>query len=688
MSLQRTEVQPLLPPSSKATTLVDLLRQRALHQPHRTAYIFLRDGESEESLTYGELDTRARAIAVQLQSTVAQGQRILLLYPSGLEFISAFWGGVYAGVVAVPAYPPRANRSLTRLQAIVSDAGAAAALTTDTILSRLDPLLKFTNELNELRWMTASSSEIEKLAEEWVAPGIDVNTLAFLQYTSGSTAAPKGVMVSHGNLLHNEELIRRVFRQSEESVIVGWLPLYHDMGLIGNVLQPLFLGAGCILFSPTTFLQQPYRWLEAISRYRATTSGGPNFAYDLCVAKISAAERATLDLSSWTTAFNGAEPIRAETLERFAHAFGPCGVRPEAFHPWYGLAEATLLVTGKLNSESPSVQAVDAKALEHNRVVKSSPGNEGARLLVGCGNLQTDQRIVVVNPETLAECRPDEVGEILISGPSNAHGYWNQPEATEQIFHARLAEGDQTTRFLRTGDLGFISDGELFITGRAKDLIIIRGRNHYPQDIELTVESSHKALRRGCGAAFSISVFGEERLVVMQELKPHQVSEANEAIRSIRTAIADEHELAPFAVVLIKTATIPKTSSGKIRRNEIGREFLSGTLSTIAEWRENERDADGPQPAELTATLPRTTEALVSWLKERLALATRINAAEIEVDHSIAIYGLDSLAAITLAHSIESELGVELQFTDLLQDISLNQLAALLSEKLKQGPVD
>ena len=333
MSLQRTEVQPLLPPSSKATTLVDLLRQRALHQPHRTAYIFLRDGESEESLTYGELDTRARAIAVQLQSTVAQGQRILLLYPSGLEFISAFWGCIYAGVVAVPAYPPRANRSLTRLQAIVSDAGAAAALTTDTILSRLDPLLKFTNELNELRWMTASSSEIEKLAEEWVAPGIDVNTLAFLQYTSGSTAAPKGVMVSHGNLLHNEELIRRVFRQSEESVIVGWLPLYHDMGLIGNVLQPLFLGAGCILFSPTTFLQQPYRWLEAISRYRATTSGGPNFAYDLCVAKISAAERATLDLSSWTTAFNGAEPIRAETLERFAHAFGPCGFRPEAFYP-------------------------------------------------------------------------------------------------------------------------------------------------------------------------------------------------------------------------------------------------------------------------------------------------------------------------------------------------------------------
>ena len=687
MSPERTEVQQIFPRDFKAVTLIDLLRERALHQPHRTAYTFLSDGQLEESLTYRELETRARAIAARLQTTVAQGQRVLLLYPSGLEYITAFCGCLYAGVIPVPAYPPRANRNLARLQSIVSDAQAEVALATSTIISRLQPLSALTKDLQALSWMTAPSDEIDKLADEWVEPDINANTIAFLQYTSGSTAAPKGVMVSHGNLLHNEELIRRVFQQNEESVIVGWLPLYHDMGLIGNVLQQLFLGAKCILFSPTTFLQQPYRWLEAISRYRATTSGGPNFAYDLCVEKITAAERATLDLSCWTTAFNGAEPIRPETLERFADAFGPCGFRPEAFYPCYGLAEATLLVTGKLNSEPPSIRAVDAKALQNNQVVESLPGTDGVRLLVGCGNVQADQTIVVVNPETKVECMPGQVGEILISGPGVALGYWNRPEESEEVFRARIAERNEAT-FLRTGDLGFISDGELFITGRAKDLIIIRGRNHYPQDIEQTVEISHPALRRGCGAAFSIEVSGEERLVVVQELKPHGTPEADEAISSIRTAIADEHEVAPFAVVLIKTATIAKTSSGKIRRNACREEFLSGVLSVIAEWRESERDAHGPQ-TEITTTLPRNTEELAGWLKERLAFTTRINASEIAVDQSIAIYGLDSFSAITLAHCIESELGVELPFTDLLKDTSINQFAALLSEQLKQrGVID
>ncbi|HEX2268273.1 MAG TPA: fatty acyl-AMP ligase, partial [Pyrinomonadaceae bacterium] len=420
MSLERTEVEQILPRDSKARTLIELLRQRALHQPLRTAYTFLSEGQSEECLTYGGLEIRARAIAARLQTTVAPGERVLLLYPSGLEYICAFWGCIYAGVVPVPAYPPRANRNLARLRSIVSDAQAVAALAGSAIISRLQPLLALTRELQSLHWMMAPNDELGKLAQEWVEPDIDANTLAFLQYTSGSTAAPKGVMVTHGNLLHNEELIRHVFRQSEESVIVGWLPLYHDMGLIGNVLQPLYLGATCILFSPTTFLQQPYRWLEAISRYHATTSGGPNFAYDLCVDKITAAERATLDLSSWTTAFNGAEPIRAETLERFGDAFGPCGFRPEAFYPCYGLAEATLLVTGKLNSKRPSIRVVDAKTLENNRVVNSSAGNEGVRLLVGCGNVLADQRIVVVNPRTRVECSSDEVGEILVSGPSVA----------------------------------------------------------------------------------------------------------------------------------------------------------------------------------------------------------------------------------------------------------------------------
>jgi amino acid adenylation domain-containing protein len=569
------------------------------------------------------------------------------------------------------------------LQAIVADAQAEAALTTTSILSRLEPILGQTKELKALHWIIGSS-DIERLAKEWLEPDVKADTLAFLQYTSGSTATPKGVMVSHGNLLHNEELIRRVFRQTEDSIIVGWLPMYHDMGLIGNVIQPLFLGARCILFTPTMFLQQPYRWLEAISRYRATTSGGPNFAYDLCVERISAEERATLDLSSWTTAFNGAEPIRAETLARFADAFGPCGFRAEAFHPCYGLAEATLLVTGKLEPALPSIGAVEAKALESNRVIQSSPDVEGARLLVGCGNVEFGQRIVVVNPESRVECMPDEVGEILVSGPSVAQGYWNQPEATEEIFHTRVANTGDDTQFLRTGDLGFIKDGELFITGRLKDLIIIRGRNHYPQDIERTVELSHIALRHGCGAAFSIEVSGEERLVVVQELKSHRASNANEAITRIRAAISDEHELAVFVVVLIKTATIPKTSSGKVRRRACREEFLRGVLSVIAEWRETVAKGGAQELAEIAMPPPRSAEEIEGWLKAQLALTTGTSADEIAVHRPIASYGLDSLAAVTLAHRIESVLGVRLPFADLLQDNSLAQFTTLLGQHVEQ----
>ncbi|HEV7786800.1 MAG TPA: fatty acyl-AMP ligase, partial [Thermoanaerobaculia bacterium] len=445
--------------------LTEALRETAVSRPGQIAFTFLDEAGAATDLSYADLDRRALAIAARLQELGGAGQRALLLYPPGLEFVAAFLGCLYGGVVAVPAYPPTSERTLPRLLAIAQDARPVLALTTSARLDKLQTLAARLPGFDSLAWVETDRIAAD-LAGAWRDPQPGPDTLAFLQYTSGSTAAPKGVMVSHGNLFHNEEMIRRAFGQSADSVIVGWLPLYHDMGLIGNVLQPLYLGAHCILQTPATFLQRPLSWLAAISRYRATTSGAPNFAYDLCVRRIGAEQRAGLDLASWEVAFNGAEPVRPDTLERFAAAFAPQGFRRKAFYPCYGLAEATLFVSGGGKGALPVVEAA------------------GARGLVGCGRPWMDQRLAVVDPESGRPVSDGQEGEIWISGPSVAQGYWGQPEATERDFRARLA-GDPADAgegpFLRTGDLGFLRGGELFVTGRLKDLIIVRGRNHYPQ---------------------------------------------------------------------------------------------------------------------------------------------------------------------------------------------------------------
>ncbi len=489
----------------KFSTLVELLRYRALHQPGQLAFTFLQDGETESSsLTYQELDRQARAIATQVQSFGATGSLALLLYPPGLEFIAAFFGCLYAGAVAIPAYPPRRNQNMFRLQAIVASSQAVVALTTTSLLTNIRDQFAQNPELAALRWLATDNIASDQ-ALDWQEPALSSDTLAFLQYTSGSTGTPKGVMVSHSNLLHNSTLIQQCFEDTPNSIGVSWLPPYHDMGLIGGVLQPLYVGAPMILMSPVAFLQKPLRWLLAISRYRATTSGGSNFAYDLCVRKITPEQRVTLDLSSWKVAFNGAEPVRADTLDRFVRTFGPCGFRREAFYPCYGMAETTLFVSGGLKTAPPVVHHVKGTALEQNRVVAAASEQEGVRAIVGCGQTWLDQKIVVVDPESLTQCLSDQVGEIWVSGSSVARGYWRRPEETQQTFQAYLADTVEGS-FLRTGDLGFLHNGELFVTGRLKDLVIIRGRNHYPQDIELTVDESHPALRSGCAAAFSVEV--------------------------------------------------------------------------------------------------------------------------------------------------------------------------------------
>ena len=484
-------------------------------------------------------------------------------------------------MIAVPVYPPRRNQRMNRLQAIVADAQAAFALTTTSVFTNIEHSFQQEPELAALHWL-ATDNITSNLAPDWQATKVNSDTLAFLQYTSGSTAAPKGVMVSHQNLLHNQLLIQQGFQHTQQTIVVGWLPLYHDMGLIGNVLQPLYMGVPCILMSPVAFLQRPVRWLEAISRYKATTSGGPNFAYDLCVSKITPEQRLNLDLSSWEVAFNGAEKVRVETIEQFTNAFAECGFSQKAFYPCYGLAEATLFVSGGLKAAAPVVVKVQTEALEQNQVVLSKTENGKVQKIVSCGRAILEQQIVIAHPETLTTCAPNQIGEIWVSGSSVAGGYWRRPVETENTFGAYLQDtGDGP--FLRTGDLGFLQNGELFVTGRIKDLIVIRGRNHYPQDIELTAQTSHPALRPSASAAFAVEVDGSERLVVACEVERSYLrnGELDEVAKAIRQAIWHALELEVYGVVLLKTGSIPKTSSGKIQRLSCQAGFLAGNLDVL-----------------------------------------------------------------------------------------------------------
>ncbi len=573
-------------------TLVDLVRHRAHHLPEQVAFTYLVDGEDDQvDLTYREMERQARAIAARLQSMNLAGERALLLYPPGLEFITAFFGCMFAGVVAVPAYPPRMNRKLDRIQAIVQDSNSAVAMTTAESYDRVQPLLSESPGLESLFWLTTDKLPAH-IEDRWDEPRIDTATLAFLQYTSGSTGTPKGVMLTHGNLLHNSALISHSFEHTRSGKGVFWLPSYHDMGLIGGILQPIYSALPNVLMSPMAFLQRPIRWLRAISNHQATTSGGPNFAYDLMVRKVTPEQRDELDLSRWKVAFNGAEPIRAETLDRFTEMFEPCGFRREAFYPCFGLAEATLIATGGYLYDPPIVVHADSSQLERDRFVDVPADHKEARALIGCGQSLPDQEMLIMDPERHVPKADGEIGEIWIKGPSVARGYWNRTEETATTFGARRSDNNDGP-FLRTGDLGFRRDKEFFVTGRLKDLIIVHGQNHYPQDIEYTVENSHEALRPAHGAAFSTEINGKARLIVVQEIERRFQDVADDAISAIRKEVAKQHELVLDHVMLVRAGSVPKTSSGKIQRGACRRAFLEGKLTIVARW---PHSTDLPKP--------------------------------------------------------------------------------------------
>jgi acyl-CoA synthetase (AMP-forming)/AMP-acid ligase II len=555
-------------------TVVDLLQWRS--QSDQVAYIFLKNGELEPTeLTYRGLMQRVWAIVPKL----AGYERLLLVYgyESGLEFIVAFYACLVAGVVAVPCHPPRNRQDFVDLQARLDGAQAQGVLTERSLLNKLSA-----NLTADHWWVTDDGS----VGEPGVVPIVEPDNLAFLQFTSGSTGVPKGVMVTHRCIRRNQQMLEVAFGSNAQTISVGWLPLFHDMGLIGNVLQPLHLGIPSILMSPMAFVQKPLRWLQAMSHYKATTSGAPNFAYDLLCRQVSNTQKQELDLSHWELAFTGAEAIRPATLAQFSEAFAACGFRREAFYPCYGMAEATLFITGGTKTEWPRV-------VELPRV-----GDESARSLVSCGKPWLDTQIVIVNPETLAACDENQVGEIWVAGSGVAIGYWNMPEESDRTFGGRL--GDRSEKFLRTGDLGFLNQQELFITGRLKELLVFWGFNHYPQHIEQTVETCHPALRSNAGAAFSVRVEDEEKLVIAHEVERHyrHCLDVKAVVEAIRWAVFDQHFVDVYAIVFLKPGGIPKTSSGKIQRRACQQQFLAGELSSIAEWR-------SPTTGDMTTVLNR-----------------------------------------------------------------------------------
>jgi acyl-CoA synthetase (AMP-forming)/AMP-acid ligase II len=556
------------------STLVALLAERAKTQPDERAYVFLSDrGAEEAALTFGQLHDAAQALAARLATLSRPGDRAILVFPPGLEFLVAFFGCLIAGVIAVPMMVPRRNSARDSSAAIMANCEPVIALTSPAFAVRQDLQERFSRDA--VQWLSVDLAEPtadlpRSDLQKADLPSPDPQHIAFLQYTSGSTSEPKGVAVSHANLLANLEMIRLALGNTRHSTYVNWVPLYHDMGLILNALEALYVGALCVLMAPNAFMQRPLAWLRAISHYRAEVGCSPNFGFDLCVSRYRAEQMEGIDLSSWKVALNGAEPVHAETIKRFIETFAGHGFDPDAVFPAYGMAEATLLISGGRRSDGHLTRTVSRSALQAHKVVAAADEAD-VQMLIGCGRALAGEQIAIVEPDSRKPLPAGQVGEVWVHGPNVARFYWRNPEATNTGLNAQIAGTDDGTIWLRTGDLGFLDEtGELFITGRIKDLIIIRGINHYPQDIEHTVQTQHPALRQNCGAAFSVlDEHDDEMLVVVQEVERTERNriDAAEMKGLIREAVSDQHELFARHIVLILPGGLPKTTSGKIQRS-------------------------------------------------------------------------------------------------------------------------
>ena len=680
------------------TNFTDVLQHWAIHRPDEDAFVFTDVESIEEKLTYAQLweEVRALAGALQDQCRIRAGDRVLLLYPPGLEFVVGFFACHAAGAIAVPAYPPRRNRKASRIRSIVVDSDARWALSTQSVVD----LLKGDQPHDDLIGVQLVGTDTPAMRDvsKWRRPKLQDSSLAVLQYTSGSTGSPKGVMLNHANLIANSELIREGFQPAAGTVCMSWLPTYHDMGLVGGVLMPLYIGRVDVLTSPMTFLQRPLRWLQAITRYGVTVSGGPNFAYQLCVDKIPEEELQGIDLSTWDIAFNGAEPIRSSTLEAFCEKFEPYGFQRSAVLPCYGMAETTLIVTGGPAEPRPVLQTFDGSGLEEKTVRPVEGTDANARKLVGCGAVLSGEKVTIVDPESHRVLAGNEIGEIWVQSPSVGVGYYQRKEATERTFNAYTDQGEGP--YLRTGDLGFLYDGQLYVSGRLKDMIIVRGVNRYPQDIEETVERASEVVQAGSVAAFAMDYEGREQLVVVAETVRVRDIDWDANLQAIRRAVTEEHELPPDAIYLVRNSSVPKTSSGKIQRHACLHAVRDGDLKIIAKWVRWEEAKGGgfasdAQPMMKAAAAANSSEeideanvnpVIVEAIQRHVRQIAGERANKLELNTNIVLdLGLDSLERLEIARMLERTFGGRFPEQVLDEIETIGQTALAVERYLPSG---
>jgi acyl-CoA synthetase (AMP-forming)/AMP-acid ligase II/alkylation response protein AidB-like acyl-CoA dehydrogenase/acyl carrier protein len=605
------------PLAGQPELLTERLSRHADNTPDRLAYTFLRDDGKIDEITYGELAQRARGLAAALAQRAPAGARALLLYPAGLEFITVYFACLFAGLIAVPATIPHKTRASRRLKALLDDADPQLILTR----SDCEPAIRASLSLVEADANTCLSTDTLALGADISGlPQVGAGDIAFLQYTSGSTSLPKGVEITHLNIASNVEAIRQGFGFTPDSVMVSWLPLFHDMGLIGSVVSPMYVGFHCVLMAPAAFLKSPVLWLDAMSTYRATCAGAPNFGWDYCAKKITEEQKERLDLSRLDVAYNGSEPIRAATLRSFSAAFARCGMRPASLFPCYGMAETTLFVAGGPIGTEPLIHTVSKSLLEGNQIRDAVPGDPDAREIVSSGRIAANTTVVIVDPETCLPVSSQRVGEVWVAGPSVARGYWNRPDVTAEVFGACLADSGKGP-FLRTGDLAFMRDGELFITGRLKDLIIINGRNVYPQDVEEVIERSIDFIEPNMCAAFSVEIDFQERLAIVAEANRSLVRAAQQAekehaskeeqlrakgdylakieamAQNICKVIGQQFDVSVSSIVFVKPGTFPRTTSGKVQRTRCREMALRGELDVVYVMPGSIFDRRGPRDA-------------------------------------------------------------------------------------------
>lgn len=582
----KKHTDPLNSIIEKSNTLLEVLLLRAEHQGDRIAIKILKDGENvSEEITYAQLLKKAQTIGSQLRRFLETDDRALLLFETSIDFIAAFFGCLVARVIAVPAYAPQGTRTLHRLQAILTDANALAVLTTSNISDQLKLESAVVPWTDQIHWIEVDKID-PKLTNNMASVNVGPKDIAFLQYTSGSTGHPKGVVITHENIIANMAMIRKAMDFSADSIMVNWLPMYHDMGLIGCVLQPIYSGCLTVLMPPAAFLTQPIRWIKAITDFKATIVGGPNFAFDLCAKRIKKEFLINLDLSSLKVVFNGAEPVRFDTIEHFSKIFSTIGLTTNSFFPCYGLAEATLFVSGGPMGQPRTILELDRDKLANGLLEQVVKNTATSKAIVSCGKIADGCEVLITNSSNGEPCLDNEIGEIWISGSNVSSGYWNKPEINQNEFF--YSESSLDYCFFKTGDLGFKYESELFITGRKKDIIIISGKNHYPQDIEQSIERSHLSVRAGCSAAFSYEEDLLEKVAVVAELNKAQLETDFELVRrAFISSVAREHEIPLSMIVLLPPGKIPKTSSGKIQRHLTSKLIKEGKLDHLYMWKEN-----------------------------------------------------------------------------------------------------